>query len=62
MKYLKTISLKELSEKINVNINGDENFIVDNISEPESANERSIVYLSNQKNIGRLENIKANSN
>ncbi len=55
----KEIKLKELSEIINASVTGDENYIIDDISEPESADERSIIFFSNKRNLEKTKNSKA---
>ena len=55
----KEISIKEIGQLLKTEIIGDDSLIIDDISEPESSDERSIVYLADKKHIKRIINCKA---
>ena len=59
MHLKKEVTLKELAGFINADISDEPDHIVNDISEPESADERSVVYLSNKKFIEKVNNSKA---
>jgi UDP-3-O-[3-hydroxymyristoyl] glucosamine N-acyltransferase len=56
MHQKKETSLIELSKEINAVVTGDESFIVNDISEPKSADKQSIVYLADKKHLEQVNN------
>ena len=53
------IKLKALAEIIHANVTSDEDYIINDISEPDSADEKSVVYLSNKKYVEKINQSKA---
>ena len=48
------LSIKEAAQLVNASVVGDENYIINDISEPETADKKSIVYLSKRKFTDRI--------
>jgi len=55
----KEVQLKKLAKILNAHLSGNINFIVNDVSEPETADEKSIIYLSAKKYIRKINNSKA---
>ena len=55
----KEIKLKALAKIIRANITNNEDYIINDVSEPETADEKSVVYLSNKKYVQKINQSKA---
>lgn len=59
MHLKKDISLEELADIVNVKIQGDKGYIVDDVTEISLANEKSVIYCAHKKYLDRVEKSKA---